>query len=298
MVSWGPMETQGKSSDRSICAVFILQRAWACSVVCYQERAQCFAESPFRQFELRDRKGIHLPFRRLASGCKQASTTVGHNLCVVCIWVPSNHRISNEPCLHLCLILTSLSTSHNFRVCSVTPSQIKAPQTKVVLFFKKHLLIYVRSSMHKSTEDGADGEEERTSQGNSLLSTEPDTGFDLITQRSWPEPKLSQILNQLCHLNTLPNKKQFYIRLYHWLLSVKQCYCKCKFRHGNNLIIYTFAKMAFSVYYDPYTPYQLFMHRFTCTYWSFLSVHIKWSTIHIAYMYAEWESPMWNMLEF
>lgn len=62
--------------------------------------------------------------------------------------------------------------------------------------------------MHKSLEDGAEGEEEKTSQGDSLLSTDPDTGFDLITLRSQHEPKLSQILNQVCHLNTPPSHKR------------------------------------------------------------------------------------------
>ena len=59
--------------------------------------------------------------------------------------------------------------------------------------------------MHESTEDGAEGEEERTSQGDSMLSTEPDTGLDLITLRSRPDAKPSQTL-KVCHLSTAPKK--------------------------------------------------------------------------------------------
>ena len=46
---------------------------------------------------------------------------------------------------------------------------------------------------------GAEGE--RESQADSFLNTEPDVGLDATTLRSLSEPKLSQMLNQLSHLD-------------------------------------------------------------------------------------------------
>ena len=43
----------------------------------------------------------------------------------------------------------------------------------------------------------------RENQADSMLSTEPNMGLDLKTLRSQPEPKPSQVLNQLCHPGTL-----------------------------------------------------------------------------------------------
>ena len=50
---------------------------------------------------------------------------------------------------------------------------------------------------------GAEIEEERESQADSILSAEPHEGLDATTMRSWPEPKPRVRYNQLSHPGTL-----------------------------------------------------------------------------------------------
>lgn len=66
------------------------------------------------------------------------------------------------------------------------------------LLYEFILFIYIfvreRGREQASMAGKAEGEEERESQADSMLSTEPDLGLDLTTLRSRPEPKSSQML--------------------------------------------------------------------------------------------------------
>ena len=53
---------------------------------------------------------------------------------------------------------------------------------------------------------GGQRERERESQADSVLRTEPNTRFNLTTLRSRPDPKSSQMLNELSHPG-VPTKK-------------------------------------------------------------------------------------------
>jgi len=67
-------------------------------------------------------------------------------------------------------------------------------------FILKIYLFYFREreqACMQARAGGAEGEEERIQSGFSVLSMEPDAGLDLMTLRSQPELKPSQMVNRL-----------------------------------------------------------------------------------------------------